>query len=63
MCVDCGFQPICGSDPVYHHATRGDAVGFKPSSDFCRRNMAIMRHLILLLEDDRAAAAVLEGWA
>lgn len=62
MCVDCGFQPYCGSDPVYHHATQGDVVGFKPTSDFCRRNMGVMRHLIRLLEDDPEAASVLEGW-
>jgi len=62
MCVDCGFQPYCGSDPVYHHATQGDAVGFKPTSDFCRRNMGVMRHLIRLMEDDRRAASVLESW-
>lgn len=62
MCVDCGFQPYCGSDPVYHHATQGDAVGFKPSSDFCRRNMEVMRHLIRLLEDDEQAASVLQSW-
>lgn len=62
MCADCGFQPYCGSDPVYHHATQGDIVGFKPSSDFCRKNMAIMRHLILLLEDDDRAASVLRSW-
>ena len=62
MCMDCGFQPYCGSDPVYHHATQGDVVGFKPSSDFCRKNMAVMRHLICLLEDDERAASVLRGW-
>lgn len=62
MCVDCGFQPYCGSDPVYHHATQGDAVGFKPSSGFCRRNMGVMRHLIRLLEDDERAASVLQNW-
>ena len=62
MCVDCGFQPYCGSDPVYHHATQGDVVGFKPSSDFCRKNMAVMRHLIRLLEDDEQAASVLRDW-
>jgi His-Xaa-Ser system radical SAM maturase HxsB len=62
MCVDCGFQPYCGSDPVYHHATQGDAVGFKPSSGFCRKNMGVMRHLIRLLEDDERAASVLRGW-
>jgi radical SAM protein with 4Fe4S-binding SPASM domain len=62
MCVDCGCQPFCGSDPVYHHATQGDVVGFKPSSDFCRRNMSVMRHLIRLFEDDERAASVLRGW-
>lgn len=62
MCVDCGFQPYCGSDPVYHHATQGDVVGFKPASDFCRKNMIILRHLIRLLEDDEKAASVLTGW-
>ena len=62
MCVDCGFQPYCGSDPVFHHATQGDAVGFKPSSDFCRRNMEVMRHLIRLVEDDGRPASILKGW-
>ena len=62
MCSDCGFQPYCGSDPVFHHATQGDAVGFKPSSPFCRKNMEVMRHLIRLLEDDEPAASVLKGW-
>ena len=62
MCVDCGFQPYCGSDPVYHYATQDDIVGFKPSSDFCRKNMEVMRHLIRLLEDDERAASVLKSW-
>ena len=62
MCSDCGLQPYCGSDPVYHHATQGDAVGFKPTSGFCRRNMGVIRHLIRLLEDDPAAAEILRGW-
>jgi uncharacterized protein len=62
MCVDCGFQPYYGSDPVYHHAIQGDVVGFKPSSDFCRKNMSVMRHLIRQLEDDEQAASVLMEW-
>jgi len=62
MCSDCGFQPYCGSDPVHHYATQGDIVGFKPNSDFCRRNMSILRHLITLLEDDPSAAAILRRW-
>jgi uncharacterized protein len=62
-CADCGFQPYCGSDPVGHYRTQGDIVGFKPTSDFCKRNMAIMRTLIRLLEDDAKAAQVLRMWS
>jgi radical SAM protein with 4Fe4S-binding SPASM domain len=62
MCADCGVQPYCGSDPVHHHATQGDWVGFKPASDYCRKNMAVIRHLIGLLEDDEQAARVLRSW-
>lgn len=62
MCEDCGLQPYCGSDPVYHYATQGDVVGSKPLSDFCRKNMEIMRHLIRLLEDDETTASVLKSW-
>jgi His-Xaa-Ser system radical SAM maturase HxsB len=62
MCTDCGFQPYCGSDPVFHYTTQGDVVGFKPSSDFCRKNMGVMRHLVGLLEDDERAASILRSW-
>lgn len=61
-CSDCGFQPYCGSDPVYHHATQGDAIGFKPTSGFCRRSMGVYRHLITLLEDDPQAGGILKRW-
>lgn len=62
MCSDCGFQPYCGSDPVHHHATQGDVVGFKPTSSFCGKNMGVIRHVFQLLEDDPRAAKVLTSW-
>ncbi len=62
MCSDCGVQPYCGSDPVFHHATQGDIVGFKPTSAFCQKNMGVIRHLIALLEDDEQAACILRSW-
>jgi hypothetical protein len=37
-------------------------VGFKPTSDYCRKNMAVIRHLVALLEDDERAARVLRSW-
>lgn len=50
-CSDCAFQPYCGADPVYHHATQGDMIGHRPTSGFCQRNMEIMRHLFAMLEE------------
>lgn len=62
MCSECGFLPYCGSDPVYHHATQQDQVGYKPTSGFCRKNMEVIRHLLTLLEDDSNASAILRSW-
>jgi sulfatase maturation enzyme AslB (radical SAM superfamily) len=62
MCADCGVQPWCGSDPVFHHATQRDVVRRKPASAFCRRNMEIIRHLVRSLEDDPESAEVLRPW-
>ena len=61
-CFDCAFRPFCGSDPVRHYRTQGDIVGFKPSSDFCRKNAGVIRHLLGLLEDDPRAGEVLKSW-
>lgn len=61
-CNDCGFQPYCGSDPVYHYATQGDVVGNKAYSGFCKKNMGILRHIFSLMEDDPAAKEILMKW-
>lgn len=62
MCSDCAFQPYCGADPVYHHATQGDAVGHKPTSGFCQRQMAIFEELVSIFETDPEGARVLRSW-
>ncbi len=62
MCAECAFEPFCGADPVFHHATQGDLVGHKPTSVFCRRNMAIFRHLIRLLDRDAETKRILMSW-
>jgi His-Xaa-Ser system radical SAM maturase HxsB len=62
MCSECAFQPYCGSDPLYHHATQRDTIGNKPTSGFCRKNMSVMGHLIALLEDDPESAKILRSW-
>jgi His-Xaa-Ser system radical SAM maturase HxsB len=61
-CSDCALQTFCGSDPVFHYRAQGDAVGHRPTSEFCSRNMSIMKHLLLLLEDSRDDAQILKSW-
>lgn len=63
MCSWCAFEPYCGSDPVYHHATQADMVGKKPLSGYCNRNMAIFRGLILRMEANPEVRRVFERWA
>jgi uncharacterized protein len=47
-CADCAFQTYCGADPIENHATQGDIFGHRPTSNFCARNMSIIKHLIRL---------------
>ena len=63
MCADCAFEQYCGADPVYHHAMQGDFVGHKPTSDFCRRNMAIFRDLISRMEGNPETSRLFRQWA
>jgi His-Xaa-Ser system radical SAM maturase HxsB len=63
MCSECAFLPYCGADPVYHHATQGDAVGNRITSGFCHRNIGIFRHLISLMEDSQRDRETLLRWA
>ena len=61
MCSDCGLQAFCGADPVYHHATQGDSVGKKPLSFFCKKNMAVITHILETLEDPKKQR-ILQSW-
>jgi uncharacterized protein len=63
MCNDCAFEPYCGADPTYHHATSGDFLGRKPTSGFCRRNMAIFKLLLDRYEGDPETRALFRTWA
>lgn len=62
QCNACAYEPLCGSEPVYHHATQGDPVGIKPLSDFCARQKGVLRLLLDILEEGGEDAAVLRGW-
>ncbi len=62
-CAACAFQPYCGADPIFHHATQGDLVGHRPSSAFCHKNMEINRYLFSLLANaDKELMRVFFAW-
>ncbi len=62
-CSDCAYQPYCGADPVYHHATQGDMYGHRAFSGFCKRNMSTIDHVFsLLLNGDEDVRNILWGW-
>jgi His-Xaa-Ser system radical SAM maturase HxsB len=61
-CSDCVFEAHCGADPVYHHATQGDALGIKPLSEFCARQKGIMGLVLDRLENSPADASILRRW-
>ena len=50
-CADCGFQTYCGADPVFHYAAQGDFEGYRPTSDYCLKNMEIIRHIFELIDE------------
>jgi len=62
-CSTCVYESHCGADPVYHHATQGDALGIKPLSAFCARQKGIMSLLLDILEKSSEDAAILRRWA
>lgn len=63
MCSDCAFEPFCGSDPVFHHATQGDFLGRKPLSSFCSRNMAVFKRLLSMMRTDLDVYRIFRSWA
>jgi hypothetical protein len=63
MCSTCAYERYCGADPVFHHATQGDFVGNKPSSDFCRRNIGVFQAMLQRYRTDPFARATLHRWA
>jgi His-Xaa-Ser system radical SAM maturase HxsB len=63
-CSDCAFVPLCGADPVDHYARQGDAVGHRPTSDFCTKQLGFFDVLIeRFASSDAIDRRILESWA
>jgi His-Xaa-Ser system radical SAM maturase HxsB len=63
MCSTCAFEPYCGADPVFHHATAGDFLGHKAMSAFCQRNMGVFTLLLRKMRDDPSFLDLMRQWA
>lgn len=63
MCSECAFEPWCGAEPVFHHAIFGDVLGRKPESEFCKRIMGVVRHLLNKMQTDPEAKEIFMRWA
>jgi His-Xaa-Ser system radical SAM maturase HxsB len=63
MCSTCAFEPYCGADPVFHHATAGDFTGHKALSAFCRRNMGVFTLLLRKMRDDPYFRDLMRRWS
>jgi uncharacterized protein len=62
MCSKCAFEPYCGADPVYHHATQGTFKGVKPLSSFCHRQKGVFGIVFGLMEERREFRQVMSSW-
>ncbi len=62
-CTDCAFEPYCGADPTFHHATQNDYVGHKATSAFCQRNMGVFKLLLDRYHNDPFVRGLFGDWA
>jgi len=62
-CSECAFAPYCGADPIFNWATQADAVGHRPTSEFCRRQMGIFEYLFDRLRSDPFVRRLFLAWA
>jgi len=49
-CAYCAYLPFCGADPVRNYVETGDIVGNRTRSLSCKKNMAIIQHLLELIQ-------------
>jgi His-Xaa-Ser system radical SAM maturase HxsB len=62
-CAWCVFQQYCGADPIRNFSTQGDITGHRPTNEFCKKNMAIIKYLFeLIIENNDDVMDVFWSW-
>jgi radical SAM protein with 4Fe4S-binding SPASM domain len=63
QCTTCAFEPYCGADPVFHHATTGSFVGHKAFSEFCQRTTGVFTAILTRAREDAYTRPLFRRWA
>lgn len=61
-CADCAFNVYCGADPVRNFAVQGDIYGHRPTSSFCKKHKAIIRHIFSILIERPEIIPIFKSW-
>jgi len=62
-CATCAYLAYCGADPVRNYSEQGDIIGNRTTSEICKKNKSIIKHLISLLErNDNKLNRVFWSW-
>jgi radical SAM protein with 4Fe4S-binding SPASM domain len=62
-CSNCIYNLYCGSDPIRNFVESGDIVGYRPNSEFCKKNKLLFDHLFTILEkNDNDIMNVFWSW-
>lgn len=62
-CSDCNLKVFCGADPVRNHSTQGDMYGYRPKSLLCKKNKAIIEHIIeLIITRGEEVLPIFKSW-
>ena len=63
MCSDCAFEPFCGADPVFHHATQGILSDVNPSLRFAKGTCRSLGGSLQLMRNDDDVRRIFVRWA
>jgi uncharacterized protein len=61
-CADCAFQSFCGADPIFNYATQGDMIGHRPTSEFHRKNLFLIKYLLQVYHSDPVTRRIFWAW-
>lgn len=62
-CIDCAYNPYCGTCPVYNYTEQGNIFQQARTNEKCKIHKAIMDHLFGMLQgDDPETVEILSRW-